>query len=393
MQTWLALPDGKEEIDPAFEHVDGDALPLVEDDGVSARVLMGTLWGKTAGVTEHSQTIYADILLGAGASIPIDADADERAVLVVEGDASLDGERLEPFTLYILAPGEAMTPQGASAVAGHAARRRGIRHPAPRVLELRLLVARPDQPGQGGLAGAALPARARRRRGVHPAARSAADGQLPVTESAGSTRCRPASRMNVALAGPEDAPPVILLHGFPESHRTWREVAPLLGDRFRLIMPDLRGFGDSDRPQDVADYATDTLVADIFALADALGIDRFALVGHDWGGAIAWAAALRGDPRIERLAIVNSPHPLIFQKSLIEDAGPARRLAIYHAPSAIPGMEAGIEAMGFETFFDKSFAKHVDLALIPPEERAATSPNGAGRARSPPCSTGTGRAR
>jgi len=111
--------------------------------------------------------------------------------------------------------------------------------------------------------------------------------------------------MNVALAGPEDAPPAILIHGFPESHLTWRAIVPLLEDGVRLVMPDLRGFGDSDRPQDVADYATDTLIADIFALADALGIDRFALVGHDWGGAIAWAAALRGNRRINRLAIIN----------------------------------------------------------------------------------------
>ena len=109
MQTWLALPDGKEELDPAFEHVDGSALPLVEDGDVSARVLMGTLWGRTAGVTQHSQTIYADILLGAGSSIPIDAVADERAVLVTEGEASLDGDRLEPFMLYVLAPGQPMT--------------------------------------------------------------------------------------------------------------------------------------------------------------------------------------------------------------------------------------------------------------------------------------------
>ena len=109
MQTWLALPDGKEEIDPAFEHVDGSALPLVEEVGVAARVLMGSLWGKTAGVTQHSQTIYADILLGGGASIPIDAIADERAVLVTEGNASIDSDRLEPFTLYVLAPGKAMT--------------------------------------------------------------------------------------------------------------------------------------------------------------------------------------------------------------------------------------------------------------------------------------------
>lgn len=175
--------------------------------------------------------------------------------------------------------------------------------------------------------------------------------------------------MNVALAGPRDGPPVILLHGFPESHRTWRRVAPLLCDRFRMAMPDLRGFGDSDRPQDVAAYATDTLVADLFALADALGFDRFALVGHDWGGAIAWAAALRGNPRIERLAIVNSPHPWIFQKSLIEDAA-QRAASQYITAFRAPGMEAAIEAMGFDTFFEKSFAKHVDLAEISAEERA-----------------------
>jgi len=174
--------------------------------------------------------------------------------------------------------------------------------------------------------------------------------------------------MNVALAGPEDAPPVILIHGFPESHRTWREIAARLDDRFRLVMPDLRGFGDSDRPQEVQAYATDTLIADIFALADVLGIDRFALVGHDWGGAIAWAAALRGNTRIERLAIVNSPHPLIFQKSLIEDE-PQRAASQYMRAFRNPGMEAGIEAMGFDTFFEKSFSKHVDLALISPEER------------------------
>jgi pimeloyl-ACP methyl ester carboxylesterase len=174
--------------------------------------------------------------------------------------------------------------------------------------------------------------------------------------------------MNVALAGPEGAPAVTMVHGFPESHRTWRDLAPLLSDQLRLVMPDLRGFGESDRPQDVADYATDTLVADIFALADALGIDRFALVGHDWGGAIAWAAALRGNPRIERLAIVNSPHPLIFQRSLIEDE-PQRAASQYMRAFRNPGMEAGIEAMGFDAFFDKSFAKHADLSLIPADER------------------------
>jgi pimeloyl-ACP methyl ester carboxylesterase len=176
--------------------------------------------------------------------------------------------------------------------------------------------------------------------------------------------------MNVALAGPDDPPPVILVHGFPESHRTWRAVEPLLSAELRLVMPDLRGFGASDKPQDVADYATETLVADLFALADALEIERFALVGHDWGGAIAWAAALSGNPRVERLAIVNSPHPAIFQKSLIDD--PAQRAASqYMNAFRDPGMETGIARMGIENFFDKSFARHVDLTKVTPDERQA----------------------
>ena len=125
MQTWLALPEDKEEIDPAFEHVEGAALPLVEGEGVSARVLMGTLWGQTAGVTQHSATIYADIILGAGASVPIDAGADERAVLVTEGEASLDGQPLELFALYLIAPGhkaslKATTPARAMLLGGEA---------------------------------------------------------------------------------------------------------------------------------------------------------------------------------------------------------------------------------------------------------------------------------
>jgi pimeloyl-ACP methyl ester carboxylesterase len=175
--------------------------------------------------------------------------------------------------------------------------------------------------------------------------------------------------MNVALAGPEGAPPVIFLHGFPESHRTWRALAPLLSDGLRMVMPDQRGFGDSDRPQEVEAYSADTLIADLFALADALEIDRFALVGHDWGGAIAWGAAIRGDPRLERLAIINSPHPLIFQKSLIEDKA-QRDASQYIRAFRDPNFEKFVEGIGFDAFFDKSFAKHVDLAAIPNSERA-----------------------
>ncbi len=106
MQTWLALPDGREEIDPAFESIAN--LPLIEDGCTSARVIMGTLWGQTARTTQYAETIYADILLAPGGTIPIDADADERAVMLVGGEAGLDGAALMLYGLTILAPGAAM---------------------------------------------------------------------------------------------------------------------------------------------------------------------------------------------------------------------------------------------------------------------------------------------
>ena len=108
MQTWLALPDGQEEIDPAFEHIAADFLPKVEGDGVTATIIMGSLWGQTAPTTQHAATIYADIAMQAGATLPIDAEADERAVLVAMGNANLDGQDLETHSLYVLQPGEPM---------------------------------------------------------------------------------------------------------------------------------------------------------------------------------------------------------------------------------------------------------------------------------------------
>jgi pimeloyl-ACP methyl ester carboxylesterase len=174
--------------------------------------------------------------------------------------------------------------------------------------------------------------------------------------------------LNVATAGDSASPAVVLLHGFPESHRTWREVAPRLADRFHLVMPDQRGFAGSDLPQDESAYKTEALIGDIFALADALGLAEFALVGHDWGGAIAWGAALRGDPRLTRLAIVNAPHPVVFQKSLIEDSE-QRAASQYISAFRSRKFEKAVEQMGYEALFEKSFSRHVDLALIPESER------------------------
>lgn len=117
IQTWLALPDGKEEIDPAFEHVAKADLPLIEASGAKARVIMGNLWGATSPVTTHAHTIYADILLGEDSAVPIDASADERALYVVEGAAHIDGTLLDgPSSispLFILKPGVSFTLRAA----------------------------------------------------------------------------------------------------------------------------------------------------------------------------------------------------------------------------------------------------------------------------------------
>ena len=107
MQTWLALPDGREEIDPAFEAI-GD-LPVIEDGRSKAIVIMGELWGERAATTTHAGTIYAEIVLQPGGAIPIEDEADERAVMLVGGEARIDGIALKLYELAVLKPGREMT--------------------------------------------------------------------------------------------------------------------------------------------------------------------------------------------------------------------------------------------------------------------------------------------
>ena len=111
-------------------------------------------------------------------------------------------------------------------------------------------------------------------------------------------------------AGCADGPLLILLHGFPESGRAWCKLLPALVERgYRVVAPDMRGYGDSDAPQGLAQYALDLLADDIVGLADALGAETFTLAGHDWGGIVAWAVAARHPARLNRLVILNAPHP------------------------------------------------------------------------------------
>jgi epoxide hydrolase 4 len=116
--------------------------------------------------------------------------------------------------------------------------------------------------------------------------------------------------LHVVLAGPQDGPPVILLHGFPEFWYAWyRQMGHLAAAGFRVIVPDQRGYNESDKPQSVEEYSVDKLVRDIANLTETLGYDKAHVAAHDWGGGVAWQLAIRHPNRIRKLVIVDTPHP------------------------------------------------------------------------------------
>jgi len=116
--------------------------------------------------------------------------------------------------------------------------------------------------------------------------------------------------LHVAVSGPEEGPLVILLHGFPEFWYGWRlQIGPLADAGFRVLAPDQRGYNLSDKPQGIDNYTLDALSDDVVALIDASGREKARIVGHDWGGIVAWWTAIRHPSRVERLAILNAPHP------------------------------------------------------------------------------------
>jgi pimeloyl-ACP methyl ester carboxylesterase len=130
----------------------------------------------------------------------------------------------------------------------------------------------------------------------------------------------------VVEAGALGAPPVLLLHGFPDHWWCWRHLLPALAAAgFRAVAPDLRGYARSDKPRAVRAYRLDRLAGDVRALLDELSPAPVPVVGHDWGGAAAWWAALLFPERIARLAIVNAPHPLVFRRALWSDPDQRRR--------------------------------------------------------------------
>lgn len=147
---------------------------------------------------------------------------------------------------------------------------------------------------------------------------------MPETQITHRTVTANGMQLHVAEAGPTDGPLVVLLHGFPEFWFEWREqIGPLAEAGFRVVAPDQRGYNLSSKPKGVTAYRLDALATDIFALASALGRQRFNLVGHDWGASVAWWMATTGAERLDRLAIMNAPHPAVWLDAMTRD--PAQR--------------------------------------------------------------------
>jgi pimeloyl-ACP methyl ester carboxylesterase len=117
-------------------------------------------------------------------------------------------------------------------------------------------------------------------------------------------------RFGARAAGPANGRPVLLLHGFPQSSLSWQPILPMLaGAGYRAVAPDQRGYSPGARPDALAAYKVSELVSDVLAIADTMQMSTFDLVGHDWGGMIAWVVAARHPDRVRNLAVVSTPHP------------------------------------------------------------------------------------
>jgi pimeloyl-ACP methyl ester carboxylesterase len=176
--------------------------------------------------------------------------------------------------------------------------------------------------------------------------------------------------LDVWSSGDPANPPILFLHGFPESHRTWRHQMATLSATHYCIAPDQRGYAGSEKPAAVSDYAVPKLIADVFALADAFDLEQFTLVGHDWGGAIAWAVALKDQVRVERLILCNAAHPYVFQRTLIFDL-PQRANSQYIREFRERDIEGEVAAKGIEWFFADRFEGKLTARNITAEDRAA----------------------
>jgi len=160
-------------------------------------------------------------------------------------------------------------------------------------------------------------------------------------------------RLHYASVGEAEARPILLLHGFPEYWAAWEDVLPHLASGWHAVAPDLRGFNLSSQPADVRAYRARELIDDFERFSERLGWRKLTVVAHDWGGAAGWQWAITHPERVERLVILNSPHPVPFARDLAND--PAQQAAsAYMNWLRAPGAEMALmrhDCKALESFF------------------------------------------
>lgn len=117
----------------------------------------------------------------------------------------------------------------------------------------------------------------------------------------------------------ENNPLMILLHGFPEFWYSWRHQIPFFAKHFRVVAPDMRGYGETEKPKEISEYRIDKLVRDIIELIHSFGKEKAIIVGHDWGAIIGWSIAMIAPSVVEKLVIMNAPHPALYQKNAFKN--------------------------------------------------------------------------
>jgi pimeloyl-ACP methyl ester carboxylesterase len=173
-------------------------------------------------------------------------------------------------------------------------------------------------------------------------------------------------RLHVVTAGPENGPLVVLLHGFPDFWYGFRRQISFLAERgFRVMAPDQRGYGESDKPAGIDAYRIEQLTADVAGLIDAAGRDKAHVVGHDWGGGVAWMLAVRNPEKVDKLAVLNAPHPVVMMKTLGRSLDQLRRswyIFVFQLPF-LP--EKALTARGGRRLFDGIAAEAAPGAFTP----------------------------
>ncbi|WP_410609474.1 alpha/beta fold hydrolase [Amycolatopsis sp. lyj-109] len=176
-------------------------------------------------------------------------------------------------------------------------------------------------------------------------------------------------KLNVELHGPEEGKPVLLLHGFPDTGRVWsRQIAPLTEAGFRLIIPDQRGYGRSDKPSDIEAYKIAALAADPVAILDRLGLEKAAVVGHDWGANVAWSMATFAPQRLDRLAVLSVGHPSVRRPGNILERQRTWYMLLFQFEEIAERWLSGNEWTNFRNLF-----RHPDADAVIAELQASGS--------------------